>query len=279
MLPRIRLCLCILVVYFLAIGLVHGQDASNAKEQSADNKKAAQLEEPKEEPESVTAGTGVGHATPQNPHPPIHHKMNGAPHAIDSWKTPIDYLIDPKPKVAEHNGGNIIDPTTEDQLPSSNKAMLNMFQGVRVLLDRPVHVLSELDLRKIGEAVNEAAAKSNFVLDKRTSCFCRVVAPKTRCTCTNGETRTLKQTVKPHITHQNTKEKTKVLFDAEATRARHEEIEKQRLRHEEHVKYVYDREGNRHQYIKKRLQQHKDAVEIKSSQNRGCQISGETAIE
>ena len=135
MLPRIRLCLCILVVYFLAIGLVHGQDASNAKEQSADNKKAAQLEEPKEEPESVTAGTGVGHATPQNPHPPIHHKMNGAPHAIDSWKTPIDYLIDPKPKVAEHNGGNIIDPTTEDQLPSSNKAMLNMFQGVRVLLD------------------------------------------------------------------------------------------------------------------------------------------------
>ena len=64
MLPRVRLCLCILVVYFLAIGLVHGQDASNAKEQSADKKRASQLEEPEEgEPESVTAGTGVGNAT------------------------------------------------------------------------------------------------------------------------------------------------------------------------------------------------------------------------
>ena len=79
MLPRVRLCLCILVVYFLAIGLVHGQDASNAKEQSADKKRASQLEEPEEgEPESVTAGTGVGNATPQNIHPPVHHKINGA---------------------------------------------------------------------------------------------------------------------------------------------------------------------------------------------------------
>ena len=55
-------------------------------------------------------------------------------------------MIDPKPKVAEHNGGNIIDPTTEDQLPSSNKAMLNMFQGVRVLLDRPDNSGMWLDL-------------------------------------------------------------------------------------------------------------------------------------
>ena len=85
MLPRIRLCLCILVVYFLAIGLVHGQDASNAKEQSADNKKAAQVEEPEEEePESVTVGTGVAM------HPKYSSACasqdNGAPHAINHGK-------------------------------------------------------------------------------------------------------------------------------------------------------------------------------------------------
>ena len=90
----------------------------------------------------------------------------GAPHGLNSWKTPVDYFIDSNPKKTDSKGGNIVDPMLEENnfLQTTNKEVLNMFQGVRVLLDRPAHVLSELDLRKLGIAINDAAVKYNFLL-------------------------------------------------------------------------------------------------------------------
>ena len=80
-----------------------------------------------------------------------------------------------------------------------------------------------------------------------------MVAPTPRCTCTNGETKAIKQFQKYNANRNLDILKSEVgngtlneRFDMEAMRERHEQNEKARIKHEEHVKYVYEREGKRH---------------------------------
>ena len=95
-------------------------------------------------------------------------------------------MIDGHPKRADHRGGNIIDNSMEDAVPSTFKGMETMWNGVRVVLDRPSHVVRPQDLTRIGVAVNTALARNTYVADKKTTCFCKMLV-QIRCACTNPE--------------------------------------------------------------------------------------------
>ena len=157
----------IVLLFTLLICIIDGQDARNTKEQLEDTKRVNDLKDDDIRGEksssklNVIKPIGMTGMRSMAEIPPIQHTIFGAPHALKSWKTPIDYMIDSNPKKTDNKGGNIVDPTAERNnfLPTTNKELLHMFQGVRVLLDRPAHVLSELDLRKIGIAVNDVFPK------------------------------------------------------------------------------------------------------------------------
>lgn len=210
----------------------------------------------------------------------VRHNRTGAPNGIESWKTPVDYLIDGHPKAPASTGGKIIDDTRKDWFPVDNKGMKTMWGGVRVILDRPVHVVSELDLRRIGVAVNEAAARNNFILDQTTACFCRMIT-KVRCACTSGAAEAARK-FKLHGAKQSEQiagvesGKSGTIgqkMDVIEMRARAEHMEQTRQTHASHVHSVQARESNRTRLLAKRLGEHRKAAEGKREDRLAAELT------
>ena len=212
----------------------------------------------------VMAAMGTGFEVPDVL---VHHKMSGAPHNLGTWKRSVDYMIDGHPKRADHRGGNIIDNSMEDAVPSTFKGMETMWNGVRVVLDRPSHVVRPQDLTRIGVAVNTALARNTYVADKKTTCFCKMLV-QIRCACTNPEKaamdrlreekeKKMKRLVRIESGNGDTAQQR---IDVAEMRARSEQREKSRVRHAVHVQGVYSKESNRTMLLAKRLEQHREGA-------------------
>lgn len=121
---------------------------------------------------------------------PFNSRWNhsGAPHNLQSWKYPVDYLIDPDPKVAD---GDLVPVERRTQLVptlAGSPITADGDPGIKVSVWNPGWPLSAQQLRMIGLAINQVGGDHpELPMNTGTRCFCRVVAPIPRCACQNGE--------------------------------------------------------------------------------------------
>ena len=219
-----------------------------------DSSTTAPLQGPIEPPSSDDIASFV-HAKPWQPH--ALWNASGAPHGLTSWKYPVDYLVDPDPKIVDGDLVPVEKRTQSVPTAAGSPITADGNPGITVSVWNPGWPLSAQQLRMIGLAINQVGGDHpELPMDSGTRCFCRVVAPIPRCACQNGH-------AAPILPPSKAKQMSSMLRDIEneAVRAIVKETE-------QYKSLVYQR---RPSVYTNRIQEHRQA----SKDLRAKRIAGE----
>ena len=184
-----------------------------------------------------------------------------AKQVIKSWKTPIDYMIDPNPKKMEWK-------QISDRNKLYDRSYKTPVEGVLVTIynPKPDRFFTVWDYNRVARAIHAIGVTDNIPLDKETRCFCKLVAMPNMhnhpaCICTHP-TMKLPQRKLPNGGGGGKSALHKLILAAsEEETKRHKEQSTKRVAESKNKKQM---EIDRRIYLlNKRLTQHQDGVEGK----------------
>ena len=178
---------------------------------------------------------------------------------IKSWKTPIDYMIDPNPKKWNGNKYPIV--------MIYDRSYKTPVEGVLVTIynPKPDRFFTVWDYNRVARAIHAIGVTDNIPLDKETRCFCKLVAMPNMhnhpaCICTHP-TMKLPQRKLPGGSNGGKSALHKLILAAsEEETKRHKEQSTKRVAESKIKQMEIDR---RIYLLNKRLTQHQDGAEGK----------------
>ena len=182
---------------------------------------------------------------------------------IKSWKTPVDYLIDPSPKKVKWK-------TLSDRSKLYDRSYKTPVEGVLVTIynPQPDRFFTVWDYSRIANAIHTIGVEDNIPMDKETRCFCKLVALPTvvnhpACVCTHPSLKVHqpKSAGKTQSSGSSGSFKKAIMRATKEEKERHIEQGKKRVAEAKRKKSVeIDR---RIDLLNKRIQQHRDGAEGK----------------